>query len=83
MTALRHVHVVYDEHGRILAVADATESSGPGGLVLGHRPVERPGQSSARLTLSDEHVAGGPTSLVRDWEIDPDASPPALRRRSS
>jgi len=36
-----------------------------------------------RLTLGDEHIAGGPSSLLRDFEIDHAAFPPALRRRPS
>jgi hypothetical protein len=78
---MRDVHVVYDDTGRILAVADATEAAGPGGLLVGHRPVERLGQNAVRLVLGDEHVAGGLSSLLRDFEIDHQASQPALRRR--
>ncbi|MFZ0172602.1 MAG: hypothetical protein WAL04_13040 [Acidimicrobiales bacterium] len=83
MTVPRDVHVIYDDSGRILAVADASEAVGPGGLLLGYTPVERPGQRSVRLTLGDEHIAGGPSSLLRDFEIDHAAFPPALRRRPS
>lgn len=79
---MREVHVVYDESGRILAVADAEDVTGPGGVVLGHRPVERAGQRSTRLTLGDEHRAVGPLGLVRDFEIDAASSPPTFRRRA-
>jgi hypothetical protein len=64
MTAMRELQVLYDESGRILAVADAEAVTGPGGVVLGHRPVERAGRRSTRLALGDEHRAVGPLSLV-------------------
>lgn len=76
------VHVVYDDSGRILAVATAEATAGPGGLVLRHQPVPVAGQYAMRITLDDEQHAAGSVAFLREFEIDPEASPPALRRRS-
>jgi hypothetical protein len=78
----REVHVLFDDHGKILAVADAASRTGPDGVILGHRPVERAGQRAVRVALGEEHEAAGPAGLVRDFELDVAASPPRLRRRS-
>ncbi len=77
----RDVHVVFDDDGRILALADAAEVTDAEGRTFGHEPVERSGQHAVRLTLGDEELSHGPAKLVADFEIDRTASPPALRRR--
>jgi hypothetical protein len=76
------VHVVHDDDGRILAVADAADTPGPGGVVLHHRPRPRPGQHAVLVTLTDQQRELHVATLIRDFELDRDASPVALRRRS-
>ena len=77
----REVHVVFDKTGRILALADAGEVSGPGGVTLHHEPVAGPGQRSCRLRLTETHLTDGLAALIRDFEVDPTAAAPVLRRR--
>jgi hypothetical protein len=76
------VHIVHDDDGRILAVADAADTPGPGGVVLHHQPRPRPGQHGVVVTLTDEQRELHALTLIRDFELDPEASPLALRRRS-
>jgi hypothetical protein len=78
----RDLHVVFDDDGRILALAEAAEVTDARGRTLGHQPVERPGQHVVRLTLGDEELAHGPARLLAEFEIDQGASPPALRERA-
>jgi hypothetical protein len=77
----RHLHVVFDDDGRILALADAAETADARGRTFGHAPVEQPGHHAVRLTLGDEELSHGPAVLLAEFEIDRTASPPALRRR--
>jgi hypothetical protein len=77
------VHVVHDDDGRILAVADAADTPGPGGVVLHHRPRPRPGQHAVLVTLTDQQRELHALTLIRDFELDRQTSPPVLRRRSS
>lgn len=76
------VHVIHDDNGRILAVADAADIPGPGGVVLHHQPRPRPGQHAIVIALKDEQRGHHALTLIRDFELDPQTSPPALRRRS-
>jgi len=76
------VHIVHDEDGRILAVADAADTPRPGGVVLHHQPRPRPGQHAVLVTLTDEQQELHALTLIRDFDLDREASPPALRRRS-
>jgi hypothetical protein len=76
------VHIVHDDNGRILAVADAADRPGPGGVVLHHQPRPRPGQHAILITLTDEQQQLPAVTLIRDFDLDREASPPALRRRS-
>jgi hypothetical protein len=76
------VHIIHDDDGRILAVADAAEVAGPGGVVLHHQPRPRPGQHAVLITLDDEQRELHALALIRDFELDRTASPLALRRRS-
>jgi hypothetical protein len=76
------VHVVHDDDGRILAVADAADTPGPGGLVFHHQPRPRPGQHAVLVTLTDQQRELPALALIRDFELDREASPFALRRRS-
>ncbi len=76
------VYVVHDEGGRILAVADAVGVAGPGGSTLRHQPRPRPGQHAVLVTLRDEQRKLHALALIRDYELDRDASPPVLYRRS-
>jgi len=78
---MRHVHVVHDGSGRILAVADAADTAGPNGLILRHAPRPRPGQHLVQMELGDEHGDLHALALVRDYELDLDASPLRLRPR--
>jgi hypothetical protein len=77
------VHIVHDADGRILAVADAADRPCPGGVVLHHQPRPRPGQHAILVTLTDEQQELHALTLIRDFDLDREASPPALRRRSS
>jgi hypothetical protein len=77
------VHVVHDDEGRILAIADAADTPGPGGVVLHHQPRPRPGQHAVLVTLTDEQQELQAITLIRDFELDREASVPALRRRPS
>lgn len=77
------VHVVHDDAGRILAVADAADATGPGGTVLHHQPRPRPGQHAVVVRLTDEQQELHALALIRDFELDRQASPIALRRRPS
>lgn len=77
------VHVVHDDAGRILAVADAADTPGPGGVVLHHQPRPRPGQHAVRVSLTEEQQGLHALTLIRDYELDRAASPPALHRRTS
>jgi hypothetical protein len=77
------VHVVHDDEGRILAVADAADTPGPGGVVLHHQPRPRPGQHAVLVTLTDEQKELHVLTLIRDFELDREASPLTLRRRPS
>jgi hypothetical protein len=77
------VHIVHDDDGRILAVADAADTPFPGGVVLHHQPRPRPGQHAVLVTLTDEQQGLHALTLIRDFDLDPEASSPALRRRSS
>ncbi len=79
---MQRVYIVHDHEGRILAVADAADIPGPGGVVLHHQPRPRPGQHAAFVILRDEQRELHALALIRQFELDPDASPPALRRRS-
>jgi hypothetical protein len=79
---MRDVHVVYDDGGAILAVADATEAHGAGGVVLRHHPVPGPRQHAARVRLDDEQERATAWQLVRDFEVDLTTSPPKLRRHA-
>jgi hypothetical protein len=76
------VHVVHDDTGRILAVADAAETAGPGGLLLHHRPRPRAGQHAVVVTLREEQRELPALTLLREFELDLEARSPALRRRS-
>jgi hypothetical protein len=76
------VHIIHDDNGRILAVADAADTAGPGGVVLHHQPRPRPGQHAIVVTLTDEQQDVDALTLIRDFDLDREASPPALRRRS-
>jgi hypothetical protein len=76
------VHIIHDQDGRILAVADAADIPGPGGMVLHHQPRPRLGQYAVHVTLSEEQREMHALTLIRDFELDPQASPPALRRRT-
>jgi hypothetical protein len=76
------VHIVHDDDGRILALADAAEVPGPGGVVLHHQPRPRPGQHALLLSLSEEQQELHPVVLLREFELDSGAPSPALRRRS-
>ena len=76
------VYVLHDEGGRILAVADAAEVARPGGLTLRHRPSPRPGQHALLVNLRDEQREVSALVLIRDYELDRQASPPVLYRRS-
>jgi hypothetical protein len=75
------VHVVHDDSGRILAVADAGDTAGPGGVVLHHQPHPRSGQHAVVVSLNDEQRELHALALVRDFELDLETSSPALRRR--
>jgi hypothetical protein len=77
------VHVVHDDEGRILAVADAADTLGLGGAVLHHQPRPRPGQHAVLVTLTDEQQELHILTLIRDFELDREASALALRRRPS
>jgi hypothetical protein len=77
------VHVVHDDEGRILAIADAADTPGPGGVVLHHQPRPRPGQHAVLVTLTDEQQELRAITLIRDFELDREAPVPALRRRPS
>jgi hypothetical protein len=79
---MHQVHIIHDEDGRILAVADAAVTSGPGGIQLHHQPRPRPGQHAILVTLADEHRDHTALALIREFEVDRDAPEPALRRRS-
>ncbi len=76
------VHIVHDDDGRILAVADAADTPGPGGVVLHHAPRPRSGQHAVLVTLNDQQRELHALDLIRDFELDRQASPLALRRRS-
>jgi hypothetical protein len=76
------VHIVHDDDDRILAVADAADTPGPGGAVLHHQPRPRPGQHAVLVTLTEEQRELHALTLIRDFELDREASPLALRRRS-
>jgi hypothetical protein len=76
------VHIVHDADGRILALADAADMPGSGGVVLHHQPRPRPGQHAILVTLTDEQQQLHALTLIRDFDLDREASPPALRRRS-
>ena len=76
------VHILHDDNGRILALADAADRLGPGGVVLRHQPRPRPGQHAVLVTLTDEQQELHALTLIRDFDLDRESSPPALRRRS-
>src|ERR1039458_6906626 len=69
------VHIIHDQDGRILAVADAADIPGPGGMVLHHQPRPRLGQYAVHVTLSEEQREKHALTLIRDLELDPQASP--------
>jgi hypothetical protein len=75
------VHVVPDDTGRILSLADAADTAGPSGVVLHHQPRPRPGQHAVVVSLNDEQRELHALTLVRDFELDLETSSPALRRR--
>jgi hypothetical protein len=75
------VHIIHDGDGRILAVADAADRLGSG-VVLHHQPCPRRGQHAVLVTLNDEQREIHALGLIRDFELDSEASPLALRRRS-
>jgi hypothetical protein len=79
---VERVHVIHDKAGRILAVADAADIAGPGGMVLRHQPSPRPGQHAVIVSLRAEQRGLHALALIRDYELDRDESPPVLRRRS-
>jgi hypothetical protein len=80
---MRNVHVVHDDEGRILAIADAADAPGPGGAVLHHEPRPRPGQHAVLVTLTDEQQGLHALALIREFELDREAPVLALRRRPS
>ena len=79
---MERVHVVHDGSGRILAVADAAETTGPHGLLLRHQPRPRPGQHLVELALGRDLQDLHAVALVRDYELVLDAAPVTLRRRA-
>ena len=78
---MNRVHVVHDESGRILAVADAAETTGPDGVSLRHQPRPRPGQVLVQMDLDEELQILNALALVRDYEVDVDTSSGTLKRR--
>jgi hypothetical protein len=77
------VHIIHNDDGRILAVADAADKPGPGGVVLRHQPRPRPGQHAVVVTLRDEQQGLHALTLIREFELDLQTSVPALHRRSA
>ena len=75
------VHIVHDDDGRILAVADGADTPWPGGRMLHHQPRPRPGQHAILVTLTIEQQELHALTLIRDFDLDREASPPGLRRR--
>jgi hypothetical protein len=51
--------------------------------VLHHQPRPRPGQHAVLVTLTDEQKELHVLTLIRDFELDREASPLTLRRRPS
>ncbi len=81
MTSPREVHVVYDDNGKVLAIAETVETEGPGGLRLRLAPLPQPGQRAVRVSLADDQAALTLSQLLDDFELEHDKPLPSLRRR--
>lgn len=82
MTGRREVHVVYDDRGTIVALVEAGESEGPGGVRLSSTPLAGPGQHTVLAAVADEHAGLSLAALLERGELDHDPSPPVLRVRA-